>query len=255
MKLTFLRHALAALCAAALILSAAACDKAPAESTDSAASASGASVPTPDATSSSEPISDAGPESGNPESSVPESRAAESAPQEGGETENTEISVEVQTMYPLIEAHMLALLNGGAFDRDDPVYFWQTVAFAIDGCGLEFYSAETVGNALLLSRGVIEEIASGLFESGGDTLPEIPETLGGELQYDAESDAYAHPLGGGGYDIAVSGMTNHADGSLTLAASLTAGDTTVADFTVELVENTREGNSLFTYSIRSIQQT
>ena len=35
-------------------------------------------------------------------------------------------------MAPLLEAHILAQMNGMAFDADDPVYFWQTAAFAVD---------------------------------------------------------------------------------------------------------------------------
>lgn len=239
-----LRALVAWLCTAALIVSAAACGDMPAESVQSEASAS----PVPTASPAAQPTAE-------PESTLtPEPTASPTAePTEAPEINPEEIPVEVQSMYPLIEAHMLAQLNGCTYDADDPAYFWQTVSFAIDGCGLNFYSAETVGNALLLSRGVIEEIASGLFENAG-ALPEIPESLAGTLQYDTESDSYAHPLGEGGYGIAVHDMTNSADGPLVLTASLTAGGTAVADFTVELVENTRAGNSLFTYSIRSIQQ-
>ena len=140
-------------------------------------------------------------------------------------------------MYPLLEAHMLAILNGGRFDAADPAYFWQTVSFAIDGCGLEFYSAETVGNALVLSRGVVEEIASGLFESASD-LPEIPDALAG-----------------GGYSVSVLNAAEE-NGVLRLTLDLVsdADGAAVASFTAELVENTRAGNSLFTYAVRSIEQ-
>ncbi|MGN0479764.1 MAG: hypothetical protein ACI4GO_10055 [Hominenteromicrobium sp.] len=234
-----LRALAAVLCAAVLTFSAAACGSAPAEN-----------EPTPTATPTAAPETTPTPETTAPPSAEPSAAPTETP----DETEESVIPVEVQAMYPLIEAHMLAQLNGGAFSADDPAYFWQTVCFAIDGCGLEFYSAETVGNALVLSRGVIEEIASGLFEGGGDALPDIPESLGGELQYDAESDAYAHPLGGGGYALSVRGMIDSDDGPLMLMVSLTAGDTVVADFTAELVENTRAGNSLFTYSIRSVKR-
>lgn len=171
------------------------------------------------------------------------------------DAENDDISVEIETMYPLLTAHMLAILNGGTFDSADPTYFWQTMSFAIDGCGLEFYSAETVGNALMLSRGVVEEIASGLFEDAGD-LPEIPEALSGEIQYDADADAYAHPLGGGGYSIAVRSCTEDGD-TCRLEADLIADATgqPAASFTAVLVPNTRAGNSLFTYAIRSVTQS
>ena len=50
-------------------------------------------------------------------------------------------------MAPLLEAHILAQMNGMAFDANDPVYFWQTAAFAVDNCGMTFYSAETTGSA------------------------------------------------------------------------------------------------------------
>ncbi len=166
----------AVLCAAALTVSIVACGSAPAESEPAPTSS-----PTPTAAPEITPT---------PEPTASPAVDPTAAPTEVPEALTEDIPVEIQTMYPLIEAHMLAQLNGGAFDANDPAYFWQTVCFAIDGCGLEFYSAETVGNALVLSRGVVEEIASGLFENGG-VLPEIPETLSGELQYDAEADAYA----------------------------------------------------------------
>lgn len=57
-------------------------------------------------------------------------------------------------MAPLLEAHILAQMNGMAFDANDPVYFWQTAAFAVDNCGMTFYSAETHRQrAGTLSRG------------------------------------------------------------------------------------------------------
>ena len=184
----------AAACAAALALLLAACGSPAGEA---APTASPAPTAAPEATPAPEPTE--APESAaSPAAS--ESPAPSEAPESGGE--GASLSVEAETMYPLLEAHMLAILNGGRFDAADPAYFWQTVSFAIDGCGLEFYSAETVGNALVLSRGVVEEIASGLFESASD-LPEIPDALAGEIEYDSDADAYAHPLGGGGYSVSV----------------------------------------------------
>ena len=172
----------AAACAAALALLLAACGS-PAE--EAAPTASPAPTAAPEATPAPEPTE--APESAaSPAAS--ESPAPSEAPESGGE--GASLSVEAEAMYPLLEAHMLAILNGGRFDASDPAYFWQTVSFAIDGCGLELYSAETVGNALVLSRGVVEEIASGLFESAGD-LPEIPDALAGEIEYDSDADAYA----------------------------------------------------------------
>ena len=165
----------------------------------------------------------------------------------------TEITVEIEAMYPLLKAHALAQLNGGSFDADDPEYFWQTVTFAIDGCGMDFYTGETVGSALVLSRGVIEEIASGLFENGGEVLLEIPDSLSGEIQYDTEADAFAHPLNEGGFTVSPVSLTENEDGSLTLTAQLFAADdpeTEIVSFTAVLVPNTRSGNSLFTLSVR-----
>ena len=230
------QRAAAILLCAALLLSTAACSNAPNR---------GAASPT--VTAEPTLTAEATPTASPTAAPTPEPTAAP-------ESEPESLSAELEAMLPLIQAHMLAQLNGMAFDASDPLYFWQTVCFAVDGCGLDFYSAETVGNALLLSRGVIEEIASGLFENGGDALPAIPEVLSGELQYDAEADAYAHPLGGGGYGIAVREVLDDGDGNPILTADLTAGGTTVAAFRVELTENTRAGNSLFTYSIRAITQ-
>lgn len=166
-----------------------------------------------------------------------------------------EITVEIETMYPLLKAHVLAQLNGGTFSPEDPTYFWQTVAFAIDGCGMDFYTSETMGSALLLSRGVIEEIVSGLFEDGGSVLLEIPDTLSSEIQYDKEADAFAHPLSEGSFTVVPTALTQNEDGSLTLTADFFVGEDTennITSFTAVLVPNTRSGNSLFTLSIRSI---
>ena len=163
-----------------------------------------------------------------------------------------EITVEVEAMYPLLEAHVLAQLNGIPFNAEDPVYFWQTVAFAIDSCGMDFYTSETVGSALVLSRGVIEEIASGLFLDGGRALLEIPEQLMSEIQYDSEADAFAHPLSEGGFTVSPTALVLNEDGSYTLTAELLAGDTAVSAFTATLAENTRSGNSLFTLAVKEI---
>ena len=241
----------AAACAAALALLLAACG-----------SPAGQAVPTASPTPTAAPEATPAPEpTETPESTASpaasESPAPSETPESSGENggDGAALSVEVEAMYPLLEAHMLAILNGGRFDAADPAYFWQTVSFAIDGCGLEFYSAETVGNALVLSRGVVEEIASGLFESAGD-LPEIPAALAGEIEYDGDADAYAHPLGGGGYSVSVLGAAEE-NGVLRLTLDLVsdADGAAAASFTAELVENTRAGNSLFTYAVRSIEQS
>ena len=157
-----------------------------------------------------------------------------------------------EAMKPLFTAHILAQLNGMTYDPNSPEYFWQTVIFAIDGCGMDFYSAETFGSALVLSRGVIEEIASGLFLEGGRALLEIPEQLMGEIQYDSEADAFAHPLSEGGFTVSPTALVLNEDGSYTLTAELLAGDAAVTAFTATLVENTRSGNSLFTLAVKEL---
>ena len=159
-------------------------------------------------------------------------------------------------MYPLLEAHVLAALNGSTFQAEDPVYFWMTVAFAMDTCGMDFYTAETMGSALVLSRGVIEEMASGLFEGAGDALLEIPDALGDLIQYDQTADVFSHPLNESSFRIEPETLTE-ADGVLTLHAALYVGEDTepAAKFTAELVPNTRSGNSLFLYSVRSVTLT
>lgn len=202
------------------------------------------------------------PSSSAPESSVTEPQVSEAEPtpapepttSPSPEVEELEQTAELEVMYPILEAHVLALLNGGSFNADDPEYFWQTVTFAIDGCGMDFYSSETMGNALVLSRGVIEEIASALFEDGGNVLLEIPESLSGDIQYDTESDAFAHPLGEAQFSIELTSAAQDADGVIAVSAELMAdGETVITGFTAELVSNTRAGNSLFTLSVRSIE--
>ena len=160
-------------------------------------------------------------------------------------------------MAPLLEAHILAQMNGMAFDANDPVYFWQTVAFAVDNCGMTFYSAETTGSALVLSRGVIEEIVSGLFESAAnEDLPDIPDSLSGEISYDADSDTYARPISGGGFSVDIQGCVKSGD-VYTVTAALIRDENEAepqAIFTAELVPNPREDNTVFIYSIRTVKQ-
>ena len=153
--------------------------------------------------------------------------------------------------------NILAQMNGMAFDANDPVYFWQTAAFAVDNCGMTFYSAETTGSALVLSRGVMEEIVSGLFESAAnEDLPDIPDSLSGEISYDADSDTYARPISGGGFSVDIQDCVKSGD-VYTVTAALIRDENNAepqAIFTAELVPNPREDNTVFTYSIRTVKQ-
>lgn len=169
---------LASVFSAALALSAAACGTA--ENTQSVCSAAASEhvaetpTPSPEATATASPTAEPTVKS-----------TASPAPESNEVSENAEITAELEAMAPLLEAHILAQMNGMAFDANDPVYFWQTAAFAVDNCGMTFYSAETTGSALVLSRGVIEEIVSGLFESAAnEDLPDIPDSLSGEISYE-----------------------------------------------------------------------
>lgn len=170
----------------------------------------------------------------------------------GGVTE-----LHFEAMKPLFTAHILAQLNGMTYDQSSPEYFWQSVIFAIDGCGMDFYSAETFGSALVLSRGVIEEIASGLFEGGGTHLLEIPESLSGEIVYDKEADAFSHPLSDGGFSVSVTSVTLEPNGTVwKITGELFADampNSAITAFSASLVQNTREGNSLFDYSIKELK--
>ena len=155
-------------------------------------------------------------------------------------------------MAPLLEAHILAQMNGMAFDANDPVYFWQTAAFAVDNCGMTFYSAETTGSALVLSRGVIEEIES----AANEDLPDIPDSLSGEISYDADSDTYARPISGGGFSADIQDCVKSGD-VYTVTAALIRDENEAepqAIFTAELVPNPREDNTVFIYSIRTVKQ-
>ena len=142
-------------------------------------------------------------------------------------------------------------------NANDPVYFWQTAAFAVDNCGMTFYSAETTGSALVLSRGVIEEIVSGLFESAAnEDLPDIPDSLSGEISYDADSDTYARPISGGGFSADIQDCVKSGD-VYTVTAALIRDENEAepqAIFTAELVPNPREDNTVFIYSIRTVKQ-
>ncbi len=166
---------------------------------------------------------------------------------------------EFGVMEPLFTAHILAQLNGMTFDMNSPEYFWQTVIFAIDGCGMDFYSAETFGSALVLSRGVIEEIASGLFEGGGTHLLEIPQSLSGEIVYDKDADAFSHPLSDGGFSASLTSVkSDTANGEAVWKItgeffSDAMPNSAITAFSAELVRNTREGNSLFEFSVRELK--
>ena len=127
---------LASVLSAALVLSAAACGTA--ENTQSVCSAAASEhvaetpTPSPEATATASPTAEPTVKS-----------TASPAPESNEVSENAEITAELEAMAPLLEAHILAQMNGMAFDANDPVYFWQTAAFAVDNCGMTFYSAET----------------------------------------------------------------------------------------------------------------
>ena len=126
---------LASVLSAALALSAAACGTA--ENTQSVCSAAASEhvaetpTPSPEATATASPTAEPTVKS-----------TASPAPESNEVSENAEITAELEAMAPLLEAHILAQMNGMAFDANDPVYFWQTAAFAVDNCGMTFYSAE-----------------------------------------------------------------------------------------------------------------
>lgn len=241
---------LASVLSAALALSAAACGTA--ENTQSVSSAAASEhaaetpTPSPEATATASPTAEPTVKS-----------TASPAPKSNEVSENAEITAEIEAMAPLLEAHILAQMNGMAFDANDPVYFWQTAAFAVDNCGMTFYSAETTGSALVLSRGVMEEIVSGLFESAAnEDLPDIPDSLSGEISYDADSDTYARPISGGGFSVDIQDCVKSGD-VYTVTAALIRDENNAepqAIFTAELVPNPREDNTVFTYSIRTVKQ-
>lgn len=241
---------LASVLSAALALSAAACGTA--ENTQSVSSAAASEhvaetpTPSPEATATASPTAEPTVKS-----------TASPAPESNEVSENAEITAELEAMAPLLEAHILAQMNGMAFDANDPVYFWQTAAFAVDNCGMAFYSAETTGSALVLSRGVMEEIVSGLFESAAnEDLPDIPDSLSGEISYDADSDTYARPISGGGFSVDIQDCVKSGD-VYTVTAALIRDENEAepqAIFTAELVPNSREDNTVFTYSIRTVKQ-
>ena len=233
---------LASVLSAALALSAAACGTA--EHTQSMSSAAASEhvaetpTPSPEATATASPTAEPTVKS-----------TASPAPESNEVSENAEITAEIE--------HILAQMNGMAFDANDPVYFWQTAAFAVDNCGMTFYSAETTGSALVLSRGVMEEIVSGLFESAAnEDLPDIPDSLSGEISYDADSDTYARPISGGGFSVDIQDCVKSGD-VYTVTAALIRDENNAepqAIFTAELVPNPREDNTVFTYSIRTVKQ-
>ncbi len=118
---------LASVLSAALALSAAACGTA--ENTQSVRSAAASEhvaetpTPSPEATATASPTAEPTVKS-----------TASPAPESNEVSENAEITAEIEAMAPLLEAHILAQMNGMAFDANDLVYFWQTAAFAVDNC-------------------------------------------------------------------------------------------------------------------------
>lgn len=207
---------------------------APAASPTAAPTAEPAATPTPAPT-------------GAPEPSTEVTAAPTPAPEE-----SSDLTGDIETLSPLLKAHMLAILNGGTPDSTDSTYVWQTLCYALDGCGLDFYAGETLSGPLPLSRGVVEEIASALFP-GMETLPEIPESLSGEVTYDEESDTYArYLLLDDGFSVSVTAVETGGEGAVTLDVSLLSGGETTAAGKAVLTPNRRAGNSLFTLSIQSI---
>lgn len=218
---------LASVLSAALALSAAACGTA--ENTQSVRSAAASEhvaetpTPSPEATATASPTAEPTVKS-----------TASPAPESNEVSENAEITAEIEAMAPLLEAHILAQMNG-----------------------MTFYSAETTGSALVLSRGVMEEIVSGLFESAAnENLPDIPDSLSGEISYDADSDTYARPISGGGFSMDIQDCVKSGD-VYTVTAALIRDENEAepqAIFTAELVPNPREDNTVFIYSIRTVKQ-
>ena len=104
---------LASVLSAALALSAAACGTA--EHTQSMSSAAASEhvaetpTPSPEATATASPTAEPTVKS-----------TASPAPESNEVSENAEITAEIEAMAPLLEAHILAQMNGMAFDANDP---------------------------------------------------------------------------------------------------------------------------------------
>ncbi len=189
--------------------------------------------PTPAPTASPAPETDGG------------EKDASQAPQE------TEIIPEWQAMQPLLEARALLLLNGE--DAQTASGFWHAASFAIDGCGTWFASGEALGSALTLPASVLEEIGSGLYEDFS-ALPEIPEGMEGDVSFDAQADAYTRQTSEIGMPLEISSAAALEDGAVQLVCALSpaVSDGEPYRFTFVIVPNPRPGNTVFTWSIRSV---
>ena len=89
-----------------------------------------------------------------------------------------------------------------------------------------------------------------------EDLPDIPDSLSGEISYDADSDTYARPISGGGFSVDIQDCVKSGD-VYTVTAALIRDENEAepqAIFTAELVPNPREDNTVFVYSIRTVKQ-
>lgn len=138
---------LASVLSAALALSAAACGTA--ENTQSVRSAVASEhvaetpTPSPEATATASPTAEPTVKS-----------TASPAPESNEVSENAEITAELEAMAPLLEAHILAQMNGMAFDANVPLTFGRPRPLRWTNCGMTFYSAgDDRQRAGALSRG------------------------------------------------------------------------------------------------------
>lgn len=166
--------------------------------------------------------------------------------------EPMEIGADLTAMEPLLEARALLLLNGE--DPQTSAGFWHAASFAMDRCGGWFVGGEAVGSALTLPASVLEEIGSGLLE-GFSALPQIPDAVAGDVVYDPETDSYTHQSTDSEMPLEIREAAQNADGSVRLSCALapTGAESDPYRFTFVLAANPRAENTVFVYTVRSVE--
>ena len=123
-------------------------------------------------------------------------------------------------MEKAADALMLNIIeNGGAYDSQDPAFFWSSLYYGIVNHTKEVPLAEWVDDEIRVPRMAVQEFATGLFADYSD-LPELPASIS-MIRYDEEWDAYLFAPSDRGlsYPRLISAV-RQTDGDIRLAAVL-----------------------------------
>jgi hypothetical protein len=106
---------------------------------------------------------------------------------------------------PAVDALVTCMMERGYACRpaeDD--FFWASLYYMLGIYGEEDTRAEVTGDTVSFPSEVVRDYAASLFTDYAD-LPEIPESLRGSIDYDAQSDTYVLARGSAGLSETVLG--------------------------------------------------